>query len=137
MDGTVYFGPNGEIRTVGNSSMEWSLTVLDVTVAADADLAAVQAGIAEEARQLAGDPAFAPLILEAPQVWGVQTMTADGVTVRVTVKTAPRQQWVLARELRNRLAARLRRDGVVGAGGPGKSPAITAGPLDQGPPVPP
>jgi small conductance mechanosensitive channel len=136
MDGTVFFVPNGEIRRVGNSSMEWSLTLLDVTVAADADLSAVQAAMAEEARSVAREPAFSSIVLEAPQVWGVQSMTADGVTVRLTVKTAPRQQWVLARELRVRLATRLRADGVVGPGGAGKSPAISAGLLDQGAPVP-
>ncbi|MBW3651918.1 MAG: mechanosensitive ion channel family protein, partial [Actinobacteria bacterium] len=31
-DGTVWFVPNGEIRQVGNSSMEWSRAVVDVLV---------------------------------------------------------------------------------------------------------
>ena len=38
-DGTVWHVPNGEIRRVGNRSKLWSVAVLDVVVAYDADLA--------------------------------------------------------------------------------------------------
>src|SRR4051795_12382187 len=96
MDGTVYFVPNGEIRKVGNSSMEWSRALIDTTVAADADVAAISAAIAEEAGAVAGDQQFAGMVLDQPEVWGVQSMTPDGVTIRLTVKTAPRQQWLVA-----------------------------------------
>ena len=30
LDGTVWFVPNGEIRKVGNTSMEWSRALIDV-----------------------------------------------------------------------------------------------------------
>jgi small-conductance mechanosensitive channel len=133
VDGTVYFVPNGEIRKVGNSSMEWSRALIDTTVGTDADATAVAAAIGDEAAQLAADPRFRDVILDEPEVWGVQTMTADGVTIRLTVKTAPRQQWLVARELRTRIAGRMRRDGVPGAAG--KAVTISAGPLDQWAPV--
>jgi small-conductance mechanosensitive channel len=134
MDGTVVFVPNGEIRKVGNSSMEWSQALLDVTVSADADVDAVSAAIAEVATAYAEDPDARGLVLESPQVWGVQTMTSEGITIRLVVKTAPRQQWLVAREVRVRLLARLRTDKVGGAGG--KAVAVTAGNLDLGAPVP-
>ena len=133
VDGTVYFVPNGEIRKVGNSSMEWSRALLDTTVGADADATAVAAAIGEEASALARDPRFRDVILDEPEVWGVQSMSSDGVTIRLTVKTAPRQQWLVARELRTQIAGRLRRDGVPGPAG--KSVTVSAGPLDQGAPV--
>ena len=41
-DGTVWHVPNGEIRRVGNRSKLWSVAVLDVVVAYDADLAATR-----------------------------------------------------------------------------------------------
>jgi len=129
----VYFVPNGEIRKVGNSSMEWSRALLDTTIGSDADATAVAAAIGEEAARLAADPRFRDVILDEPEVWGVQTMTAEGVTIRLTVKTAPRQQWLVARELRTHIAGRMRRDGVTGPGG--KSVTVSAGPLDQGAPV--
>ena len=134
MDGTVFFVPNGEIRKVGNSSMEWSRTLIDVTVSADADLSSVQAAIADEAGQFAGDPQDRDKVLEAPQVWGVQSMTSEGLTIRLTVKTGPREQWAVARDLRLRLLRRLRADGVAGPAG--KAVTVTAGALDLGSPVP-
>jgi small conductance mechanosensitive channel len=133
-DGTVYFVPNGEIKKVGNSSMEWSRALLDVVVSADADPDAVTAAITDEAAAYADDPDARGLLLDRPEVWGVLTMTPEAMTIRVVVRTAPRQQWLVARELRLRLLARLRRDGVAGSAG--KAVAITAGPLDQGTPVP-
>jgi small conductance mechanosensitive channel len=134
MDGTVFFVPNGEIKKVGNSSMEWSRALLDVTVAADADISAVTGALREEAEAYAASVDAVGVVLETPIVWGVQSMTSDGVTIRLVVKTAPRQQWMVARELRSRLLTRLHRDGVGGAAG--KAVAVTAGTLDLGTPVP-
>ena len=133
-DGTVWFVPNGEIRKVGNASMEWSRALIDVQVAYDTDVAAVSAAISEEATAFAGEPEWAPMVLDPPEVWGVQAMGPDGLTIRLVVRTAPRQQYVIARELRTRITGRLRRDGVKG---PGQTVIVTAGALDQGTPPPP
>jgi len=134
MDGTVFFIPNGEIKKVGNSSMEWSRALLDVTVSSDADPDAVAAALTEVGAAYADEQDARGLVLETPQVWGVQSMTADGMTLRMVVKTAPRQQWLVAREVRRRIIDRMRRDGITGAAG--KGVAVTAGSLDQGTPIP-
>src|SRR5204863_4137406 len=116
VDGTVFFVPNGEIKKVGNASMEWSRALLDVIVSADADPDAVSAALEDEARAFAADPDARGLVLDDPDVSGVLTMTPEAVTIRLVVRTAPRQQWQVARELRRRLLARLRREGVKGPG---------------------
>jgi small conductance mechanosensitive channel len=36
-------------------------------------------------------------------VWGVERLGADGVAIRLVVKTDPAEQWVIARELRLRI----------------------------------
>ena len=54
-DGTVWFVPNGEIRKVGNSSMEWSRALIDVLVPYDADLDLVRRIIVEESAAFAAD----------------------------------------------------------------------------------
>lgn len=133
-DGTVWFVPNGEIRRVGNSSMEWSRALIDVLVPYDADLERVRVVIGEEASALAADEAWADHVLEPPEVWGVQSMGSEGVTVRLVVKTAPREQYAVARELRGRITARLRREGIRG---PGQTVLISAGSLDRENPPPP
>ncbi len=134
VDGTVWFIPNGEIRSVGNQSMEWSRAVVDVTIGYENDSPNVMAALAEEVAAMYVDPAWSAVLLEAPVVQGVQSMGTEGVAIRVVAKTAPRQQWDVARELRSRITDRMRRDGVRG---PGRTVLVTAGPLDSGPPPPP
>ena len=130
-DGTVWFIPNGEIRNVGNQSMEWSRALVDVTVGYDNDMTAVLAAIGEEAAALAREPEWAAQVLEPPEVQGVQSMLVDGMTVRLVVKTAPRAQWALSRALRVRISERMRRDGVRG---PGRTVVVSSGGLEQVPP---
>ncbi|HZN12765.1 MAG TPA: mechanosensitive ion channel family protein [Acidimicrobiales bacterium] len=110
-DGTVWFVPNGEIRRVGNSSMEWSRALIDVIVAYDVDVQRAAAVILEEANALAEEPAWRESTLEPPEMWGVQAMDKDGITLRLVVKTPPRAQFALARELRTRSTQRLLREG--------------------------
>lgn len=136
-DGTVWFVPNGEIKRVGNSSMEWSRALIDVLVAYDSDLPAVTASLKDVAAAFADDPAWAEAVLEPPEVWGVQAMAAEGLTVRMVVKTAPRQQYAVARELRGRITDRLRREGVQGPGKTVQTVLVSAGALDTGTPPPP
>ena len=52
------------------------------------------------------------MIIEEPEVWGVQSLDADGVVVRVTLKTLPMKQWNVAREMRERTKARFDREGI-------------------------
>jgi moderate conductance mechanosensitive channel len=135
VDGTVWFVPNGEIKSVGNTSMEWSRALIDVIVPYDVDVAKASAAIGEEASALAADPDWRDQVLEEPEVWGVQEMGKDGLTIRMVMKTAPRQQYAIARELRGRISARLRREGIKA---PGQTVLVTSGALDQGaPPIPP
>jgi small-conductance mechanosensitive channel len=134
-DGTVWFVPNGEIRAVGNTSMEWSRALIDVLISYEDDVAAVKRELEEVASEFAEDPEWAASVLERPEVWGVQAMTADGITMRMVVKTAPRKQYAVARELRGRITERMRRAGIRG---PGQTLLVSAGGLDtQTPPSPP
>ena len=136
-DGTVWFVPNGEIKRVGNTSMEWSRALIDVLVAYDSDLPKVVGAIGDVARDFAADPDWEAAVLDSPEVWGVQAMSVDGLTIRLVVKTAPRQQYAVARELRGRITERLRRDGVKGPGQTVQTVLVSAGSLDSGTPPPP
>lgn len=135
-EGTVWFIPNGDIRAVGNQSMEWSRAIVDVVVGYDNDITAVMAALSEEIRTLTIDELWKDRILETPEVQGIQSMTIEGVAVRIVVKTEPREQWAVARELRGRIAERMRRDGVRGAG---RTVVVSSSTLDLGvpPPAPP
>lgn len=121
-DGTVWFIPNGEIRKVGNSAKEWSRAVVDVTIPADADVDAATAAIREEATAFAQEDAWRETVLEPPEVLGVESASPSDTTLRVAAKTTPGDGGRVARELRGRIARRLRRDGIV----PRREPASDA-----------
>src|SRR6187200_2366728 len=98
VNGTVWYVRNGEILRVGNMSQNWARTVLDIGVAYSEDLARVRRVLMEVAHDLWEDEEFKGLVIEEPEVWGVEALSPDGVTVRVTLKTAPLEQWSVARE---------------------------------------
>ena len=129
LDGAVWFVPNGEIRRVANATMGWSRAMVDVLVPVEADLDRVLAVMGEEAQAVASDPQWADAIVEAPQVLGIESMSADGYTIRVTARTAALQNDPFGRALRARIGARLRREGIALA-----KPPVVAAPAPAGDP---
>lgn len=104
VDGQVWFVPNGEIRKVGNASLGWSRAVVDVPLPVAGDLAATIERVRDEVAALVDADAWRGAVDGEPEVWGVETLTADTATVRVAVRTQPQQQVALARAIRQRLA---------------------------------
>lgn len=103
LDGTLWHIPNGEIRRVGNMTQEYSHALVDVGIAYGADIDAACDVISEVSHRLASDPEWEPLMLDEPRVLGVEALGADGVELRVLVKTVAAKQWDVARELRRRI----------------------------------
>jgi small conductance mechanosensitive channel len=103
VNGTVWYVRNGEVLAVGNMSQQWARTVLDIPVAFSEDLGRVRQILKSVAESVWNDEAFRGRILEEPEVWGVERWEADGVVVRVVLKTAPLEQWTVARETRERI----------------------------------
>ena len=112
LNGTVWYVPNGEILRVGNMSQNWSRAVVDVAVGFGEDLARVQRILAELAHALWEDEDFRGIIIEEPEVTGVEAFGPESVTLRVLIKTAPMEQWGVARELRQRIKARFDHEGI-------------------------
>ncbi len=112
VEGTVWYVRNGEILRVGNQSQNWARTVLDIPVALDQDLVRVQQVLKSVAHDLWEDDDFKHQIIEEPEVWGVQDLTPNWITVRVVLKTAPLEQWAVAREMRQRIKYRFDHEGI-------------------------
>ncbi len=112
VDGTVWHVPNGEIRRVGNMSQQWARALLDIEVAYDTDLDRALEVVKEVADELWADDIWKTDIVEEPEVWGVQTLGASGITIRLVIKTQPGQQWVVTRELNKRMKARFDAEGI-------------------------
>jgi small-conductance mechanosensitive channel len=112
VDGTVWYVRNGEILRVGNQSQNWARSVLDIAVGYKEDVARVRGILKEVAHELWEDPEYHTMIIEEPEVWGVQSVGPDSVVVRVTLKTMPQQQWNVSREMRERVKARFDDEGI-------------------------
>ena len=112
INGTVWYVPNGAIIRVGNQSQNWSRAVIDVGVGYAEDLSRVQQVLREVAHGMWEDEDYRGIIIEEPEVTGVEMLAADSVTLRVMVKTAPLEQWAVARTLRQRIKARFDHEGI-------------------------
>jgi moderate conductance mechanosensitive channel len=103
---------NGDIRTVGNLSRDWSQTFVDVSVspqvAQEKALQALEAAIAE----FRGDASWSQVLVDGPRILGLQSYDPSGSTIRLQVRTAPARQDDVARELRRRIQLEFQRQGI-------------------------
>jgi small conductance mechanosensitive channel len=112
-DGVVWYVRNGEILRVGNMSQSWSRAVLDISVAYDSDVERVSAVMREVAAGLSDEEPWSGLVLEDPEVLGVERVAGDAIVIRLVQKTRPGEQWKVARELRQRIKQRFDDEGIV------------------------
>ncbi len=99
-NGTVWYVRNGEVLRVGNSSQGYSVAVVDLPVGHNADIPATTALAGRTAAELtAAGSALAPDVLEPPEVLGVESISTDGVTLRITTKVRAGRQWAVQRAL--------------------------------------
>jgi small conductance mechanosensitive channel len=119
-DGTVWHVPNGQIVRVANRSKLWSRAILDVTVAYDADVDRALEVMRVTAAEVCARPEIEPVVLEPPVISGVESLTLEGLVLRVTVKTAADQQAGVMRQLRAALKLAFDEAGIRF---PGSQPA--------------
>ena len=110
--GVVWHVPNGQVNRVGNKSQDWSRALLDIDVGYGTDLRAAQATIKRTAEETCGEEPWAAAVLEPPEVWGVEALGKEAVSIRLVVKTRPAAQFALMRELRLRVQEALEGAGV-------------------------
>jgi small conductance mechanosensitive channel len=58
------------------------------------------------------DDDYDGVVIEEPEIWGIEAMTPDAITLRVALKTAPMEQWRVARVLRARIKSRFDHEGI-------------------------
>jgi len=107
VEGTVWHVQNGQITRVGNKSQEWARALLDVSVAYDTDVRRAEEIIKDVADSMFHDDDWSAKLLEEPEIFGVENLGANGVDIRVGIKTRPAEQFKVMRELRTRLKERF------------------------------
>ena len=51
-------------------------------------------------------------VIEQPEVWGVEQLGANGIVIRLVVKTRPSEQFRVSRELRRKIKAVFEEEGI-------------------------
>jgi small conductance mechanosensitive channel len=111
--GTVWYVRNGEVQRVGNSSQGFAVAVVDVPLGYATDVNRALHLLEEVAAVATGEAPIADDVLEPPKVLGVQGMTTENITLRLTVKVRPARQWATQRELRRRIMAVFDEAGIT------------------------
>jgi small conductance mechanosensitive channel len=112
IEGVLWHVPNGEISRVGNLSQQWSRSLLDIPVAYSTDIDEAITVIKRTADELWQDPTWHGLVLEEPDVWGVEAFADSAILIRLVIEVVPAQQWTVSRELRMRLKAAFDEAGI-------------------------
>lgn len=107
VNGTLWFVRNGEITRVGNMSQGWARVIIDLAIPYDSDIEAIEAAVLATANELAHSSMWRSRILEKPEIWGIESISAEAVVTRVVMKTRTSAKDDVARELRMRIKQTL------------------------------
>lgn len=94
--------PTSDINRVANYSLHWSQADLKIPVPYNADVNQMIDITRQVGDELKNDPDWAGLILEDPQILGVDDFGDSALIIRVWIKTEPMKQWDISREYRRR-----------------------------------
>jgi small conductance mechanosensitive channel len=108
MEGRAHYIPNGSISEVVVLSKEFAKALVDVEVSQDEDVVRIMEVLRELGVELAGQM---ETVREPTEVLGIESMTPVSCVIRTLTKTAPGQQWAVARELRKRIVIRFHQEG--------------------------
>jgi small conductance mechanosensitive channel len=111
-NGTVWYVRNGEILRVGNSSQGFAVAVVDLPLSYGANLADASEVLQRVADEATAEEPLSKDVIDKPQVLGVEKVTHETITMRVTVKVRPGRQWSVQRALRAKLMPALEDSGV-------------------------
>jgi len=107
VNGTLWFVRNGEILRVGNMSQGWARVIIDLAIPYDADIDLVQDKMLETAVAMSTEPKWRSRIMERPEIWGLESISAEALVIRLVVKTRTSAKDDVARDLRMRLKRAL------------------------------
>jgi small conductance mechanosensitive channel len=113
LSGEVIITPNGQIVQVTNLSRDWARVVVDVPVPVTVDLNHVSEILRQVCAEVFADPEMKPLLLDPPNVVGVENLEVDHFNLRVVARTLPGKQFDVGRALRARITMAFLREGIT------------------------
>ncbi|MGB7846815.1 MAG: mechanosensitive ion channel domain-containing protein [Candidatus Acidiferrum sp.] len=103
---------NGDIRTAGNFSRDWSQAFVDVAVSPEVPQERALQALDAAAAELRNDPSWSQALVDGPRILGLQAYDQNASTVRMQIRTAPSKHEDVSRELRRRIQLEFQRQGI-------------------------
>jgi len=107
VNGVVWHLRNGALEKVGNESQGWARAVVDIPIPPELEIGDTRTLMEDAAVSMWKERRWRKLMLEKPEVWGVQDISASQIVMRVVAKTLPLRQWEVGRELRERVLSAI------------------------------
>ncbi len=103
---------NGDLRSVGNLSRDWSQAYVDVAISPQVPQERALQALDVAATELRNDASWSQALVDGPRILGLQSYDQMGSTVRLQVRTAPARHEDVSRELRRRIQLEFQRQGI-------------------------
>ncbi|MDY6857118.1 MAG: mechanosensitive ion channel family protein [Thermodesulfobacteriota bacterium] len=103
LGGVVHIFPNGTVNTLSNLTKEWSAYVFEIGVAYKENTDSVIEIMKKVCESMKEDSKFANIILEEPEIFGVDKFDNSAVVIKGRIKTKPIRQWEVGREFLRRI----------------------------------
>lgn len=112
-DGTVHSISNGAIRIASNMTRVYGVSTVHLFVLRAQDLSRALEIIDEVYEGMGSDPEWTHVLLDAPLVVRVNSLSLDGAEINVRFRVAPDERWSAASEVRRRLALAFADSGIA------------------------
>jgi small-conductance mechanosensitive channel len=110
--GMVYTIPYGRMGAITNHSRDYNITKLDIRLRFDTDLDKVKKIIKRLNKEIMKEEEFKSVLLDDIRSQGVRELDDSAMILRVKFKTLPGKQFVLRREVYQRLQQAFREKGI-------------------------
>jgi moderate conductance mechanosensitive channel len=112
LGGVVHVFPNGSVTTLSNLTNEWAAYVFDIGVAYKENTDHVIEIMKKVGSEMKADPEYGPVILEEPEIFGVDKFAESAVIIKGRIKTKPIRQWMVGREFLRRIKHAFDQNGI-------------------------
>ncbi|MGW5850438.1 mechanosensitive ion channel family protein [Streptomyces sp. NPDC055254] len=116
-NGEIWYVRNGEIKRIGNLSQGWATAGVDIQVKPSESLLRIREVIQEVSDAMAKESPWDERLWGPVEVLGLDEVLLASMTVKVSAKTMPGQQFAVERELRWRIKEAFDAAGIGIVGG--------------------
>ena len=121
VEGNVHFFPNGVVQHIINKTMGYSKVYFTITVAPDTNISTASNIINRIGEEISSEEKWQRKVIEPPHFDILGDFNASSISLVVSGKTQPSDQWALTAEMRRRILREFEKEHIeLGAASPGK-----------------